>query len=170
MKKSKNMLIVMMCILGLSLLLAGCQTSKKPMTPSNNQKPNMTTPANPNGTGTTTNTGTASETRQMAARVEKEAKMVSGVRSATAVISGKTIYVGLDVDANLDKAKTTKVEKEVIDRVKQMESTYTVMASSDVDTVTRIKKVAQGIAAGKPLSTFSKEMQDIGSRMKPTTK
>jgi len=99
-----------------------------------------------------------------------EAQKVSGVRSATAVISGKMLYVGLDLNANLEKTKSAMVEKEVLNKVKKLYPNYTVMVSSDIDTVTRIKKVAQGIAAGKPLSSFSKEIQDIGTRMTPSAK
>ena len=166
MKESKKLLLIMMvCALGLSLLLGGCQTSKKPMTPSY-QKPNVTspTPTTPTPTPTTMNTN------QMAMKATTEAKMVTGVRNATAVITGKTMYIGLDLNANLDKTKSAAVAKEVLNKVKKMEPSYTVMVSSDIDTVTRIKKVSQGMAAGKPLSSFSKEIQNIGTRMIPKVK
>lgn len=166
MRESKKILLIMMvCALALSLLLGGCQTSKKPMTPSY-QKPNVTapTPTTPTPTPTTT------DTKQIATKAANQAKMVSGVNSATAVITGKTMYIGLDLEANLEKTKSAMVEKEVISKVKKMYPNYTVMVSSDIDTVTRIKKVAQGIAAGKPLSSFSQEIQDIGTRITPSVR
>ena len=168
MRESKKLLLIMMvCALGLSLLLGGCQTSKKPMTPTPTkpltQKPYVTTPSSPNMT-------TSSDTKQITMKAASEAKTVSGVRSATVVISGKMMYIGLDLNANLEKTKSAMVEKEVLSKVKKMNPTYTVMVSSDIDTVTRIKKVAQGIAAGKPLTSFSKEIQDIGTRMTPSVK
>ncbi|NLV22847.1 MAG: YhcN/YlaJ family sporulation lipoprotein [Syntrophomonadaceae bacterium] len=163
MKQAKKILLILMvCTLGLSLLLAGCQTTKKPMTPApTSKKPNVTTPA------PTTNTTTD---KQVTMKAAAEANKVSGVRSATAVIAGKTIYIGLDLDANLEKTKSAMVEKEVLNKVKKLYPSYTVMVSSDIDTVTRIKKVAQGIAAGKPLTSFSNEIKDIGTRMTPRTK
>ena len=168
MKESKKLLLIMMvCALGLSLLLGGCQTSKKPMTPSY-QKPNVTSPSPT--TPAPTPSPTTMNTNQMAMKATTEAKMVTGVRNATAVITGKTMYIGLDLNANLDKTKSTAVEKEVLNKVKKMEPSYTVMVSSDIDAVTRIKKVSQGIAAGKPLSSFSKEIQNIGTRMTPKVK
>jgi len=162
----KLLLIMMVCTIAFSLLLTGCQTSKKPYSPTpTTKKPYMTTPT-PNTTNTTNTTNSKQATMQAAA----EAQKVSGVRSATAVISGKMLYVGLDLNANLEKTKSAMVEKEVLNKVKKLYPNYTVMVSSDIDTVTRIKKVAQGIAAGKPLSSFSKEIQDIGTRMTPSAK
>lgn len=163
MKQAKKiMLTLMVCILGLSLLLAGCQTSKKPTTPTPiSKKPNLTTPA------PTTNMTTD---KQVTMKAAAEAKKVSGVRSATAVITGKTIYIGLDLEANLEKTKSAMVEKEVLNKVKKLYPSYTIMVSSDIDTVTRIKKVAEGIAAGKPLTSFSNEIEDIGTRMTPRVK
>ena len=167
MKHLKKLLLIMMvCTIAFSLLLGGCQTSKKPMTPTpTTKKPYVTTP-----TPNTTNTTNTSTNKQATMQAAAEAKKVNGVRSATAVISGKMLYVGLDLNANLEKTKSAMVEKEVLNKVKKLYPNYTVMVSSDIDTVTRIKKVAQGIAAGKPLSSFSKEMQDIGTRMTPRAK
>ena len=164
MKHFKKLLLIMMvCTIAFSLLLTGCQTSKKPYTPTpTTKKPYVTTPT-PNTTNTSTN-------KQATMQAAAEAQKVSGVRSATAVISGKMLYVGLDLNANLEKTKSAMVEKEVLNKVKKLYPNYTVMVSSDIDTVTRIKKVAQGIAAGKPLSSFSKEIQDIGTRMTPSAK
>lgn len=161
----KPILIMMIGILGLCMLVAGCQTSKKPTTPQ------PTTPTNQKPYSTTPDTKmTTANTKQIAMKAENEAKRVSGVRNATAVIAGKTMYIGLDLDANLEKTKSAMVEKEVLNKVKKMQPSYTVMVSSDIDTVTRIKKVAQGIASGKPLTSFSNEIKDIGTRMTPRTK
>lgn len=170
MKHSKKILLIMMvCTIAFSLLLGGCQTSKKPMTPTpTTKKPYVTTPT-PNTTNRT-NTTNMTANKQATMQAAAEAKKVSGVRSATAVISGKMLYVGLDLNANLEKTKSAMVEKEVLTKVKKLYPNYTVMVSSDIDTVTRIKKVSQGIAAGKPLSSFSKEIQDIGTRMTPRVK
>ncbi len=160
--------IAMIGILGLSMLVAGCQTSKKPMTPQPNspstQKPYTNTPNN----NTNTNMTTTSNNQQVT-RAQNEAQRVSGVRSASAIISGRTMYIGLDLDANLGANKSAMVEKEVLNKEKKMFPAYTVMVSSDIDTVTRIKKVARGIASGTPLTSFSNEIKDIGTRMAPRT-
>jgi YhcN/YlaJ family sporulation lipoprotein len=142
------------------------------MTPTpTTKKPYVTTP-NPNTTtpNTAPNTTSMTNNKQITMKAAAEAQKVNGVRSATAILSGKTLYIGLDLNANLEKTKSSMVEKEVLTKVKKLFSNYTVMVSSDIDTVTRIKKVSQGIAAGKPLSSFSNEIKDIGTRMTPTVK
>ena len=157
---NKLILLPMTVLLGASLVFGGCTAAKKPQTPQ------QTTPA---PQATTPTTPTSKYPREVADRAVSEANKVQGVRGSTAVISGKNIYVGLDLNANLEKNKSVAVEKEVLNSVKKAEPNYTVIVSSDVDTVTRIKKVSQGVAAGKPIESFTKEMQDIGNRIKPKT-
>ena len=162
MKSSRKLIITMMVLmLSACLLLVGCTSAKKPVTPTpqTTKQPQVTTPA-PTNTNTT----------QIANRSAEEANKVDGVNQATAVITGKTMYIGLDVDANLGKDKVAKVEETVLSRIKKMEPNYTIMVASDADTVTRIKNVAQGIAQGKPISSFNKEFQDIDSRITPRAK
>lgn len=154
----KIILITMVLMLGTSLLMGGCNTAKKPYTPNpqSSKKTNITTPTN-NAT-------------QVANRCAAEANKVSGVKKATAFVAGKTVYIGLDLNANLEKNKSKQVENAVLNRLKKLEPGYTILVTSDIDIVTRIKKVAQGIAQGKPISSFSQEIQDIGTRINPKVK
>lgn len=157
----KILIIMMVLMLGTSLLLAGCTSAKKPVTP---------TPQTTKKTETVTPNPTTTNATQVAKRSAAEANKVAGVNEATAVVTGKTMYIGLDVDANLDKNKVAELEKTVLNRIKESEPTYTIMVTSDADTVTRIKNVAQGVVQGKPISSFSKELQDIDSRITPRAK
>ncbi|MEN6460515.1 MAG: YhcN/YlaJ family sporulation lipoprotein [Syntrophomonas sp.] len=170
MKPARKLLLILITVLlGASLVLGGCTTSKKPyQSPGNNTtNPKVTTPAptTPKATTPTTN-----NSKQLVNRVNAAAEKVSGVRKATTVVSGKMIYIGLDLNANLEKNKSAQVERNVADKIKKMEPTYTVGVASDVDTVTRIKKVSQGIAQGKPLTSFKNELENIGTRVKPRVK
>lgn len=157
----KSIIIMMVLILGTCLLSTGCSSAKKPVTP---------TPQTTRETENTTPAPTTTNAMQVANRSAAEANKVAGVNEATAVITGKTMYIGLDLDANLGKDKVAEVEKTVLNRVKELEPSYTIMVTSDADTVTRIKNVSQGIVQGKPLSSFSKEIQDIDSRITPKAK
>jgi YhcN/YlaJ family sporulation lipoprotein len=163
------MLTLLTVLLGVCLVLGGCTTSKKPNQNygNNTTKPKVTTPAptTPKATTPTTN-----NTKQLTNRVNAEAMKVSGVRKATSVVSGKMIYIGLDLNGNLEKNKSAQVERNVADKIKKMEPKYTVGVASDIDTVTRIKKISQGIAAGKPLTSFKNELENIGTRVKPRVK
>ncbi len=157
----KLILMIMVSMLGACLLLAGCNVAKKPYTP---------TPQTSKKTEITTPTPTTTNAMQVANRSAAEANKVAGVNKATAVITGKNMYIGLDLNAKLGKDKVAAVEKTVLSQVKKMEPSYTIIVTSDVDTVTRIKEVSQGVAQGKPISSFSKELQDINTRTKPMVK
>jgi YhcN/YlaJ family sporulation lipoprotein len=160
MKQPKTtILLPLTVLLGASLVFGGCSAAKKPLTPTPG------TPTTPRATTPAPNTA-----KQVADRVTAEAKKVKDVQSATAVVSGKNIYLGLGLNPNIEKGKRAEVEKTVLDRVKKIEPNYTVSITSDVDTVARIKKVAQGIAQGKPISSFDREIREIGNRIKPKTK
>lgn len=166
MKSSRKLIIlIMVFMLGICLLLAGCNNAaKKPYTPTpqtNNNNPKVTTPS------PSTNTNTTSSA-QIAKRSAAEANKVAGVNKATAVVTGKRIYLGLDVAADISASKSAEIEKMAADKVKNAEPGYTVMATADADTVTRIKNIAEGIAAGKPVSSFTTELKDIDSRLTPT--
>lgn len=152
----------MVFMLGTCLLLAGCNnTAKKPYTP---------TPQTNNRTETVTPNNTTGSAVQVANRSAAEANKVSGVNKATAVVTGKRIYIGLDLNAKLEASKSAAIEKTVLNQVKKMNPGYTVMVTSDADTVTRLKNIAQGVAQGKPLTSFTTELKDIDSRMTPKTK
>lgn len=161
MKPTKKLILMLITfLLGASLILGGCSTTaKKPIqdNTTTRNKTNVTTPG-------------ANNYKQVANRVANAAEKVNGVRQATAVVSGKMIYIGLDLVANLEKMTAADVEQNVLNKIKKMEPNYTVYVASDPDTVTRIKRISQGIAQGKPLSSFKNELDNIGSRLKPRAK
>jgi len=173
----KLIILFIMVFLTSSLFVSGCSTSKKPL-PNTTNKPQITAPTpttpNTNNPGTTSNSGTNTTTttssKQVTDMAVKEANMVTGVRGATAVVLVKNLYVGLDLDANLQNTMTTNIEKSVLNRVKKAEPNYTVVVTSDMDTVTRLKGIAKGVAQGKPISSFQTEFNTINSRMKTMTK
>lgn len=161
MKPPKALLILpLTALLGASLVFGGCSAARKPTPPAPGTPtaPKATTPANQN------------YPKGVADRVANEAQKVTDVRGATAIVSGKNIYLGLDLKPNVAKTRTKDVERAVLNKVKNMEPNYTVTVTSNVDTVTRIKNVARGISQGKTVSSFDREIREIGNRMTPKTK
>ncbi|CFX23488.1 Sporulation lipoprotein YhcN/YlaJ-like [Syntrophomonas zehnderi OL-4] len=154
----KAVTAMMTLVLGLGLFAGGCSAQKKPM---ENPAPPVKQPQAKMP---------ATDDQRIAQQSAKEADSVQGVNQATAVVAGKRIYIGLDLGANMNRQQTDKVEKTVLDRVKKRHSGYMVVVTSDIDTVTRIKNVARGIGEGKPISSFTKEIQEIDNRMKPRSK
>lgn len=146
-------------ILGLFIMLlfifSGCSSAAR--------KPGPTQPV-PN------QTQTDNAANEKARRIAREADQVDGVKQSTVVVSGTKAYIGLDIKSNIEKNQTKAVENAVIKKIKGVEpSINTVYVSSDADTVTRIKKISQGVVAGKPVSSFTRELSEIGRRITPRT-
>jgi YhcN/YlaJ family sporulation lipoprotein len=150
------LLISMLCVF--SLVIGGCAPAKKP--------PNPVSPPAENNLKTPAPSPTVTESR--ATRVAQACDKVSGVKKSTVVISGNIAYVGLDIVANVEKEKTNSIEKECIKKAKSADTaTKTVLVTSDADTVTRLKKIYQGINKGTPISSFSRELTEISRRITP---
>lgn len=111
-----------------------------------------------------------SEAKRVADRAAVVAAKVPGVQRATVVVSGKTAFVGLDIKADVEKNRTNAIKDEVARRIKAAEpSLTTVNVTTDPDLVTRIKRIANGIKKGKPISSFASELEEIGRRITPRT-
>ncbi|MGI6713350.1 MAG: YhcN/YlaJ family sporulation lipoprotein [Bacillota bacterium] len=152
------LLISMLCVF--SLVIGGCAPAKKP--------PNPVSPPAENNLKTPAPSPTPTVTESRATRIAQACDKVSGVKESTVVISGNTAYVGLDIAANVEKEKTNSIEKECIKKAKSADTaTKTVLVTSDADTVTRLKKIYQGIKEGKPISSFSRELTEISRRITP---
>ncbi|MCR6544445.1 YhcN/YlaJ family sporulation lipoprotein [Dehalobacterium formicoaceticum] len=176
MKKNRLLVLMLALLVVLTLLVSACSTAKKPIPEQNT--PNPAPQNNPadqrNNLPDQRNNGAMERTNDAQARADKLVRVcegVSGVEEATVVISGNTCYVGLDVKGNLEKAETKKVENEVQNKVLAADSAVTrCVVSSDADTVSRLENIYQGIKNGTPLSTFGKELEEIGRRIMPDTK
>lgn len=173
----KRSLAVLMAVMLSATLAAGCkQPAKKPVPP---PKPAPKTAPSPRTTRVTPAPAkkpvagmptSSAELHKLATKLAREASKVDGVKKATVVLSNTTAYVGLDLKANVEGSKTNTIKKQVADRIKKAEPRLTkVYVSTDVDTVARIKRVADGISKGKPISSFSREISEIGRRIVPKT-
>ncbi|MCL5057753.1 MAG: YhcN/YlaJ family sporulation lipoprotein [Actinobacteria bacterium] len=163
MKRSR---LIWLLILGLfvSLAFTGCQAQRKPA------------PGAP-GTGTapapTANNPTAlptnpNEMAKLSDSLAKEAAKVKGVNKATVVLTFNTALVGLDLksgaDANTVKSEVGSVIKKSNNLIKN------VLVSTDPELNSRLVRISRGIAQGKPVDTFTKEIDEIRSRLSPTAK
>lgn len=111
------------------------------------------------------------EVNRVASNLSNVAARVPGVNGATVVIAGTTAYVGVDQKAGLEKGDTERVKRDVSNEVKKAEPRLTaVYVSSDPDTVTRLRRIAEGIAAGQPISAFDNELAEIVKRLSPTSR
>jgi YhcN/YlaJ family sporulation lipoprotein len=105
---------------------------------------------------------------KMADSLAREAAKVNGVSKATVVLSYNTALVGLDLkpgaDANTVKAEVGNVIKRANNMIKN------VLVSTDPELNTRLVNISRGIAQGKPVDTFTKEIDQLRNRLSPTAK
>lgn len=107
---------------------------------------------------------------EKAQRIARETGKVDGVQKSTVVVAGSKAYIGLDIQPGMEEEQVHEVENIVADRIKGTEeSINTVYVSSDPDFVSRIKKISQGIARGKSVTRYARELTDLGRRIKPRT-
>jgi YhcN/YlaJ family sporulation lipoprotein len=169
--------------MALSISLTGCKTTKKPSptryTPTTPRttpapSPGMTTPA-PSRTPTTPTPTTPAPVKRPVPQSARAAKIASNVaklpevNKATVVISGNTAIVGIDMKANVQGTHETQVKKKVEKTVRDTDKGIkNVSVTSDPDLYTRINNIAKGIAAGRPLSEFTKQITEILKRITPS--
>lgn len=153
-------LLLTVVLLTLVAAFAGCSAARKPAPPG--QVPgtpgNQATPADPRVAS------------RDAARLADTADNVPGVRKAWVVLTGTTAYVGLDLEPNQEPRSKT-IQRDVASRVKRADNRIRrVMVTTDPDLVTRIARVSKGIAGGRPISAFTREMSELNKRMTPTNR
>ncbi|WP_422444993.1 YhcN/YlaJ family sporulation lipoprotein [Thermoanaerobacterium sp. DL9XJH110] len=107
----------------------------------------------------------------LASKLSNAAAKVEGVKSATVVVSGSTAFVGLEIKPGVEAKKTNEIKTKVADAVKRADTRIkAVNVTTDPNLVTRLKKIAEGIRAGKPISSFTRELTEITRRMVPKGK
>lgn len=187
--------LLTLVLLSAVFALGGCSTAqtKKPVPQTGNRVnatrtvPNATptTPATPN-TSKSGNTVTrpaakplapmsASESRRLADRLTNLAASVKGVKSATVVLQpGNNAYaamVGITLDRNVSGTETKRIKTEVARKLEKADKRVTrVLVTSDPNLVKRIEDIARGVIAGKPISSFTSQLSELGRRIEPTTR
>jgi YhcN/YlaJ family sporulation lipoprotein len=172
-KTAKPMLLMFITLLiGICLITGGCSSkANKSPNPTSSTKTPETANTIPNTQTTPVVTSTEQITpKEVANQAVTEADKVLGVKGATAFVSGQNVYIGLNLQANIDKQKSAAIGKSVVEVVKSMEPGYTIMATSDLNTVAAIKTVSQGVSQGKSLSSFNKEIDNISVILSPKGK
>lgn len=153
----KKIFAVILSLVMFSTLTIGCQPAKKP------DRPDRIPPRNDRNVGDIDN-----KQDRRAENLAKEATKVKGVKKAAIVISGNIAYVGIDLQPNIKRQDTEAAKEAVADRVENTDKRITrAYVTSDVGLVTRIRRVADGIADGKPISSFADEIREIGERIAP---
>jgi YhcN/YlaJ family sporulation lipoprotein len=165
--KHKNIYLLLIVLVAVTaLVISGCATprdpARRPAPPENTpQQPSAPPRAMPN----------KNPDIQQRDRIAEEAEKVEEVRNAHVVINENKAYVGLDLNGQVEKNKAKEIERKVHDRIKNVESdAETFYVTADVNMTMRIRRVADGLDEGRPLSGFVNELEDIEKRITPLTR
>jgi len=172
----KKILIITTLILSFLFAISGCATSKKPapkpapparMTPA----PQTPTPSDMTPSTPAPNRKPVTPAHTQASKLAQAAEEVEGVKAATVVVTGSTVMIGLETEPGIEDKQTKEIKNQVISEVKKADNSIkTVSITTDPNLITRLKKIAQGIKDGKPISSFTDELAEITRRMTPKTK
>ncbi len=144
--------------------ISGCAVSKKPA-------PKPTPPAKITPTPTPAKKPAVPAAHALATKLSDAAQKVEGVKSATVVVSGSTAFVGLEIKPGIEDKKTNEIKTKVADVVKKADNRIkAVNVTTDPNLITRLKRIADGIKKGKPISSFADELAEITRRIVPKTK
>ncbi|WP_025641218.1 YhcN/YlaJ family sporulation lipoprotein [Schnuerera ultunensis] len=90
------------------------------------------------------------------------------VNRCSVLISGNTAIVGVDMKNNLEGRMTTALKQKIERTVKNMDNNIAnVSVTANPDLFTRISTMARDIGAGRPISGFAREFQEILRRITP---
>jgi len=157
--RKRNLLVLALMVFVVFAVFAGCNAARRPAPPGQTpQNPNAALPADPR------------ESSALAERLASKAAAVPGVEDAVVVLFGTNAYVGLNMEPN-QEGRTKEAEREAAMQVKRADDRIRrVLVTSDPDLVTRLNRIARGIANGRPASVFVDEFSTLNKRMTPVTR
>lgn len=180
--------LVAILVLVLSIGMVGCtiRRSEKPNTPYNNSL-NNPMQRSTDFSGNTTNQDNLNPNRNLndnmidrninyteqavadkAARIADKVDDLKEINRATVVISGNTCLVGVNMDDNIEGSMTTNLKNRIEKIVKDTDKNITnVSVTANADLFKRIENMGRDIRAGKPLSGFANEVEEIIRRITP---
>lgn len=170
-KKGKRLITIVVVLITLLIMASGCSVARKPASPGANVPDTRSAPAPTTPAPTKSLPTTPAEVDRLAARLASEAQKVSGVKRATVVLSGNTVIVGLEIKPNIEEKQTTAIKREVVRKIKEADKRIrTVEVTTNPNIITRIKRIAEGIGQGRPISAFGREVEEILRRIVPQGK
>ncbi|OYD07827.1 YhcN/YlaJ family sporulation lipoprotein [Paludifilum halophilum] len=157
-------ILTLICAVG---LLFGCQPANKP--PANESAPpkNQDVPRTERVKQTAPNRKQPDNPPAVADRLVKIATDMPQVERATAVTAGGYTVVGIDVDPTLDRGRVGTVKYSVAQALKEDPQGANALVTADVDTVQRLREMADDIRNGQPIGGVTDELANIASRIVP---
>jgi YhcN/YlaJ family sporulation lipoprotein len=103
-----------------------------------------------------------------AERIADAAAEQKEIESAACVITGNTAMVGVQFNEQYKGKLTDAIKSQVENKVKDADNRITrVVVTADPDLVSRIEDIFKDIGNGKPISGFTKELNEMINRINP---
>lgn len=170
----------------LMMIAAGCAPARRPMTPETEPRPGVRTPLAPGpartpgpapgtpglpapgapGTpATPAPTPGAPGTRALmptglADTIADEVTAMPGVRSASVLIVGRTAFIGVDLENEMNAGRVESLKNQIANNVRNRERINEVLVSADPAITRQIRDIAEGRTAPTAIG-------DLFTRMKP---
>ncbi|MCA0969414.1 YhcN/YlaJ family sporulation lipoprotein [Halobacillus litoralis] len=152
---------IMVILTGL-LLLAACQNNEESLLRERQADSDLkyVTDSDPVKRETLSN-------QQVAKRLAQTAVEVPDVHDATAVVLGKYVAVGIDVDKDLDRSRVGVIKFSVAEALKHDPYGKQAVVVADADGFERIRGLGRKIAEGHPVQAVTEELSQIVGRYMP---
>ncbi|MDI6601824.1 MAG: YhcN/YlaJ family sporulation lipoprotein [Thermoanaerobacteraceae bacterium] len=174
--RKNRFIYIMVFLLICSLIVVGCQATRRPTPPRTTPRttrytPPGTPPATPTPTvpspGAPNNIpATPSSLSVRASNIANAVSRINGVDRTTVVISGNNALVGIRLSPNYPTKNIDDLKKNVTSTVKATDKGIkNVYVTTDAGLYNRIDRTARDITGGKTLSNYSNEISDIIKRI-----
>jgi YhcN/YlaJ family sporulation lipoprotein len=105
--------------------------------------------------------------QEIAQHLVKLTTGMPNIKDATAVVIGRFAFVGIDVDANIDRSKVGSIKYSVAESLKNDPHGANAVVIADPDITARLKEIAEDIENGRPIQGIINELADISGRLMP---
>lgn len=171
--KSSRWLIFLLAVMTLGFALTGCLAARRPVpnTPTNPQ-PIPTTPAptvpSPSPAPNPKLTPGAND-RAVAERIQRTVNEIPDITKSYVVVIGNTALIGVDINEATRGPIDEPLKQRIAAKAQGEERSITqVYVTADPNLVTRIRRLADSIIEGKPVTGLLNEVMEILQKLKPT--
>lgn len=109
------------------------------------------------------------QAKDLADDVAARVSDIDGIERAYVLVLGNVALIGIDVDANVRGTQVERLREEAAARAVDQRDIVNAVVQADVETVQRIREMAEGVRQGRPISEFFTQINEILNRAKPTT-
>jgi YhcN/YlaJ family sporulation lipoprotein len=149
------------------ILLSGCNQQNNQTAYDDQNNGNSARPINVENSSIRQKQNESSQ--EVSRNLVRIATAVPNVHDATAVVLGKYAFVGIDIDAEVERSEVGTIKYSVAEALKDDPHGAQAMIIADPDLYARLKEVGNDIQNGRPVQGILNELSDIAGRLMPET-